>query len=148
LATGYYTSADGPRAVFTSSLTADDVARTDFADAPFVAQERLNALEHLRVVTVGSTGWVASLNAVERPLDWRREECAHFSWISADRPDVVANAVAVAAALGVGFSSQDWVLDEQGEVFLDLNPGGQWLFLPDEVAGAATTAIARHLIGA
>jgi hypothetical protein len=48
----------------------------------------------------------------------------------------------------LGYSSQDWVIAPTGAaLFLDLNPAGQWLFLPADVAEAATTAIARWLIG-
>jgi hypothetical protein len=60
---------------------------------------------------------------------------------------LAASAVRLAAALGVGYTSQDWIDDGDRVVFIDLNPGGQWLFLPPEVARPATAAIAKHLVG-
>ena len=147
LANGYFETSTGPRAVFTSSMTMADLAETDFSDAPFVAQERIDVGKHLRVVTVRDQAWVASLDAMDRPLDWRRQEEAHSSWSATRDAEVTVNALAVASALGVGFSSQDWVRDNDGPVFLDLNPGGQWLFLPDDVAVPVTRAIARFLMG-
>jgi hypothetical protein len=52
----------------------------------------------------------------------------------------------LSAALGVGYSSQDWIEDVDGaHYFLDLNPGGQWLFLP--FADEVTAAIADWLGG-
>ena len=37
--------------------------------------------------------------------------------------------------MGLGFTSQDWVLDSQGDaIFLELNPNGQWLFVDDQDA--------------
>lgn len=148
LAMGYFQTKSGPRAVYTAELAADDLARVDFADAPFAAQERIEAVEHLRVVTVGSSAWVASLSAAGRPLDWRQQEEAHRSWEPADNPATASAAVDVARAFGLGYSSQDWIVDGAGTaVFVDLNPAGQWLFLPDEVAQPVTAAIARFLAG-
>ena len=54
-------------------------------------------------------------------------------------------AVALARALGVGYSSQDWLVRGEDRLFIDLNPGGQWLFLPDAVAQPVTEAIAGFL---
>ena len=148
LANGYYNSADGPQAVFTTALTETDLDQTDFADAPFVAQELIATVEHLRVVTVGGRAWAAALNADGRPMDWRQQDEAHFAWVAVDAPDVCAAALAVAAAFDVGYSSQDWARDTTDRAsFLDLNPGGQWLFLPPEVSEPVTNAIAEYLNG-
>ena len=51
----------------------------------------------------------------------------------------------LADALKVGYSSQDWVVGEGQPYFLDLNPGGQWLFLPDPTSADVTEAIAAWL---
>jgi len=148
LANGFYHADDGPRAVFTTSLTVDDLDRTDFSDAPFVAQEQIEIVEHLRVVTVNGEAWAAALSAEGRPMDWRQQDEAHTAWQPTAAPDVCAAALKVAAEMDVGYTSQDWVRDNSSvPVFLDLNPGGQWLFLPREVGGAATEAIASYLLG-
>ncbi len=139
LSSGYYNAEEGPRAVFATVLSAEDFDRVDFADAPFVCQEMLVAAEHLRVVTVGSKVWAARLHADGRPLDWRQQDEAHVSWLVADDPDVCRAALDVARALNVGYTSQDWIRDKNDCLtFLDLNPGGQWLFLPDPVAASVT----------
>lgn len=146
LANGYYNSADGPRAVFTTAVTQGDLDQTDFADAPFVAQERIKTVEHLRVVTVNGQAWAAALGAEGRPMDWRQEDEAHFAWVPVEAPDVCSAALAVAAAFDVGYTSQDWARDATDQAtFLDLNPGGQWLFLPPEVSRPVTSAIAAYL---
>ena len=147
LASGYYNAAKGPRAVFTSVLERDQLDDVDFGDAPFVAQEMLNAQHHFRVVTVGDRAWAAELSGADRPIDWRQQEEAHSSWTATSAPTVAASAVALAAALGVGYTSQDWIDDGNRVAFIDLNPGGQWLFLPDEIARPATYAIAEFLAG-
>ncbi|MEH0483499.1 hypothetical protein QBA94_43435 [Streptomyces scabiei] len=51
------------------------------------------------------------------------------------------DAARLARHLRTGISCQDWIVDASGPAFIDLNPGGQWLFLPDVL----TTQIADHL---
>jgi hypothetical protein len=46
----------------------------------------------------------------------------------------------------VGYSSQDWIVTATGvSHFIDLNPAGQWLFLPNPGAREITDAIAEWL---
>ena len=47
-------------------------------------------------------------------------------------------AIHLAKALGIGYSSQDWLGVGNQRFFIDLNPGGQWLFLPPETSGPVT----------
>jgi hypothetical protein len=128
--------ADGRQYVaFARTIRVADLGEADLLEAPFLAQETIGARLHLRVATVGGRAWVAELDGVGLPLDWREHAPAHYSFrASPDWPAVERNAVALAAALRVGFSCQDWVVDDNGPVFLDLNPGGQWLFLPDVIS--------------
>lgn len=142
---GYFLSAEGPKAVFTSRIDAAQFPRIDFAKAPFVAQEMLTAKAHLRIVTVGSQAWMASLGAENRPLDWRQQDEAHFAWVPTEDPETCGQAVQLAKSLGVGYSSQDWIRDKQGVVFLDLNPAGQWLFLPPAISDSVTESVAQFL---
>jgi hypothetical protein len=142
---GFFVS-DQPRAVYATELNASDLDAVDLGAAPFVAQERIRARKHLRVVTVRGSAWCAELDATNWPLDWRKAEDAHRAW----RPStsgIESAAVNLSERLGVGYSSQDWVIDGDAEspVFLDLNPGGQWLFLPEPIAGEVTRAIADFL---
>lgn len=134
-------------AVHTHLVRRDDPSLSALSVAPFIAQQRITAVWHLRVVTVGTEAWAARLDATDLPLDWRLSEGAHKSWIAAAEPTVRGMAVAVASALGLRYSSQDWIVDEDDQCwFVDGNPGGQWLFLPDEVAHPVTVAIAAWLV--
>jgi hypothetical protein len=114
---------------------------------PFVLQRRLTATAHARVVTVGSVVHSATLPADDLPLDWRLSPEGHHGFTAAPAPDPVHSlAVATARCLGVGYSAQDWIRDDDGLWwFIDLNPAGQWLFLPTEVSDPITTAIAEFL---
>ncbi len=149
LATGAFVNAEGePQAVLTTRLTADLLASGDFGAAPFVAQERVQVRQHLRVVTAGSVVTAAALEAGRWPLDWRVADDAHHSWRRHEEPDVEAQAVQLAAELDVGFSSQDWLIPESGPpLFIDLNPAGQWMFLPPDVADPITEHLVSFLSG-
>lgn len=135
------------QAFFARVVEAGDPRLSLLAGAPFIAQERIRVDRHIRAVTVGGRAWLASLNAhKDIPLDWRQASVAHRSFQVTRDDDIAANAVRLAQHLGIGFSSQDWVVDsEEVAFFLDLNPGGQWLFLP--CADEVTAALARWLEG-
>ncbi len=113
--------------------------------APFILQQQLAAEKHLRVVTVRDCVWVCALEAAALPLDWRRSEEAHRAFQPLDEPDVAEAARRIAAALGVGYSSQDWIVSGERFYFIELNPAGQWLFLPEPVASEVTAEIAAWL---
>jgi hypothetical protein len=145
LALGLYWGPDGPRAVYTSELDATTARELDFGGAPFMAQELIEAEQHYRIVTALDRAWVASLSAMGRPLDWRRQEQAHHEWMPAEDSTCARLAVRLTQELGVGYSSQDWLIRGDERFFVDLNPGGQWLFLPPEIATDVTGEIARFL---
>lgn len=117
------------------------------AGAPFLFQRRVDAAAHARVVTVGDVVFSATLPAAGLPDDWRLSPAAHEGFVDEPVPGQVhEQAVAVAQACQVGYSSQDWILDVDGVWwFVDLNPAGQWLFLPPGPAGGVTAALARWL---
>jgi len=119
-----------------------------FRQVPFIAQEVIEATSHLRVVTVGAQAWVTELDASDRPLDWRVDETAHDSFVeTAMYPHVADAAVRIGQALGCGYTSQDWIVRSGEPFFIDLNPSGQWLFLPDPVGREVSEQLAQQVLG-
>ncbi len=149
LGPGQFTSDKGEaQALFASELHRAAPELDALAGAPFLLQARIEATAHLRIVTVGERIWVCVLDARKLPLDWRRIDEAHGAFVQTSAYDEVGElALALARALRVGYSSQDWAINADGAHFLDLNPSGQWLFLPDPVASEVTAAIAGWLAG-
>jgi hypothetical protein len=134
------------RVVFATAMSRDDPRLDLLAGAPFLVQPRLDAASHRRVVTVGEQAWVCELPAEAIDLDWRSTESAHSSFRQIENLRAAGDALRLAGHLGVGYSSQDWLVDRTGEAhFLDLNPAGQWMFLP--AAEEITAAIADWLVG-
>lgn len=128
-------------------------ARVDLGDpdrivaVPFVLQELVEATRHARVVTVGQQTWSATMPARDVPLDWRLSPHAHQSFTATPVPEHIHHAAQTAArSNGVRYSAQDWICDANDDWwFIDLNPAGQWLFLPEPVAEPVTQAIAAFL---
>jgi hypothetical protein len=149
LGAGHFTHHDGEaRVVYAQPLRRDDPRLGALGGAPFLVQEPVPARRHLRVVTLQDRAWSCALDAAGLPLDWRADEDAHHSFTPAHEPAVEDAALALARRLGLGYSSQDWIDTGRGLVFLDLNPAGQWLFLPEPVSGDVTEQLAAHLHGA
>ena len=122
-------------APFTSSVESSKLHLVE--NNPSLIQERITASADLRVVVVGREARVW-----QRPrgsaVDWRAEEPDGHSFSLVDSPvAVVAHAVALTVALGLTSSVQDWLETRDGPVFLEVNPQGNWLFLP-----AAETVLA------
>lgn len=134
-----------PRVAWTTAVGPDDVR--GLTGPPVVFQRRIDSATHLRVVTVRSRSFVAELQSDE--LDWRRAPKNHDSFArSSDRTfnDVRTRAVELAEALGLGYSSQDWIVDRSADAwFLEANPSGQWLFLDREFDGEITSELADAL---
>lgn len=116
---------------------------------PFVLQRLIEATAHARVVTVGDEAWSAVLPAGDLPLDWRLSPEGHHGFTPEPVPGhVLEHARAAAASNGVRYSAQDWIRDADHRWwFVDLNPAGQWLFMPEPVATGITGAIADFLQG-
>jgi hypothetical protein len=131
--------------VWAQSMQRSDPRLAALRGAPFLVQEQIEARQHLRIVTVFDQAWTAGLDAEGLPIDWRRDEQAHHSFEPVARPEIERAALSLAAAMNLGYSSQDWIETVTGAVFVDLNPAGQWLFLPHAVSDAVSAAIANHL---
>ncbi len=145
-AAGHYREETGDaKVVYATAMARDDPRLDLLAGAPFLIQPCLTAAAHRRIVTVHERAWVCELSAGGVDLDWRSTERAHSSFRLVENPEAAARALQLARHLGVGYSSQDWLVDQTGKAhFLDLNPAGQWLFLP--AAEAITSAIADWLV--
>ncbi|MGB3409922.1 MAG: hypothetical protein WBA45_01890 [Microthrixaceae bacterium] len=131
-------------APFVGTVPPEEFARVKHC--PTMLQERVDSTADLRVVTIGdqAISWHRPRRQGRGQTDWRRVDPAGADFRHTERPSVEESAQSIAAALGLTFSVQDWLEVGDGEVFLEVNPQGQWLFLAD----AETTivpALAAHL---
>ena len=148
LGPGHFYEGDEARVVYTTVLQHDSPELATLGTAPFLAQCKLEVRRHLRVVTVLKRFWAASIEGPSWPLDWREAAEAHSAFVPTEPPaEVATGAVALAEHLHLGYSSQDWLICDDGCYVVDVNPAGQWLFLPEPIASAVADAIATWLGG-
>lgn len=144
----YSSAGAGERVVWTQLLNRCDDRLKSLSGAPFLVQEYIPAIRHLRVVTVREQSWACALDARDLPVDWRRSTAAHDDFEVEHNVDICSAAIRLATEFELGYSSQDWIDTDDRVVFIDLNPAGQWLFLPDSVGRDVAMAIAQFLKGA
>ncbi len=117
--------------------------------APTIFQERIRADRHLRVTVVDDHVFTAAIEPVreEGMLDWRLDRDPKME--PYDLPESIEQGVlALRRRLGLRFGAIDMILDTKGEyVFLEINPGGQWLFAEIHAGLPISDAIADALIG-
>ena len=148
LGPGHYYEGDEARVVYSTSLNRGSPELEVLGAAPFLAQRKLQPRRHLRVVTVHDRLWAASLEGDEWPLDWRKSAGAHSAFVVAEPPsDVIEGSLSLVERLNLGYSSQDWLLCDDACYLVDVNPAGQWLFLPEPIASSVAESIARWLSG-
>lgn len=146
LGPGHYIDEKDSFTVFAQTVKIQNLQSHDLSVAPFLIQERLLALRHFRIVTVKDIVSGAALENEGLPDDWRVAPEAHSSFKTREIPEVLeVMARTVAVNLGLGYSSQDWVETVEGYFLLDVNPGGQWLFLPASCSESVSSEIAIWL---
>jgi hypothetical protein len=138
-------SVDPPRIAWTREV--DAVELSNLSGPPVLLQRLIDADLHLRVITVDGSCFVAELQANE--LDWRSDLDNHTRFRPATGPInrlVIEGARRLATEFGLGFSSQDWVIDRRGRpYFLDANPNGQWMFVGADLCESIGSAIVHAL---
>jgi len=118
--------------------------------APVIFQEYVKAERDLRVFAVGRQLLAAEIDGrrTDYPLDYR----ADFGRADVERcrlPAEAAQAIrALVRRLGLRYAAVDLRRRRGGgHVFLEVNPGGQWLFLEERTGLPITKAMARLLAG-
>ena len=147
LGAGHFVHEGAERVVFARAVGRAELHALPLAGAPFLIQSLIPADRHLRIVTVRDRASVASLDARGLPLDWRADEHAHRAFSADAVPELTAVALKLASHLGLGYSSQDWIISAGDAWVIDVNPSGQWLFLPEPIASEVTGQIAGWLAG-
>lgn len=144
---GLLSSHPHARVAFAQAVGTDDLAA--LAGSPVILQQRATVAFHLRITTVGERAFVAGLRATDE-VDWRQKPENHQRFQRDELPSVVlgadVQALRIAASLGLGLSAQDWLVTDEGRLlFLEANPGGQWLFLDDLFDGELAREVATSL---
>lgn len=131
-------------APFADTLEPDDL--TLVREAPTLLQVAISATADFRVVTVAESAYVwCRKRELGGPMDWRQVDSGGRGFTRQARGELEEAAIDVARALKLTMSVQDWLETEDGFIFLEANPQGQWLFLPG-AREEVVPAVAKHLV--
>jgi hypothetical protein len=134
---------------YTSIVDGDDLSDENFHQVPSIAQEFISPKTDLRVTVVGTSVFAYKIlvNGKAAPGDWRlhkREELLYEPYPLSD--DVKDRCVNLCMELRLPFGAIDLIESEGKIVFIEINPTGEWAWLPD-AANTAGAAIAAWLSG-
>jgi hypothetical protein len=147
-----YKTLSSPTFQFMGTAELDDEAEAllDTAElAPTIFQEKIEAQLHIRSTIVDDLVLSVSIKSEKdhAQLDWRLDRDPEI------RPhrlpdEIERRLIMLRRALGLRYGAADLILSTSGEyVFLEINPGGQFLFAEIHGGAPISEAIADALIG-
>lgn len=150
--TGYVDTGTEELAIYTSRVLEEHLERVEDARwSPAIYQRLVEKRCDVRVTIVGRELFVAE-------IDSQTDECAAVDWRRTQNPDLPHRRAALPTpltdtlrrymgTLGLEFGAVDLVrTPDDGYVFLEINPNGQWLWIDDCLDLGITDAVASwHL---
>jgi len=141
-------------AVGVREVTPEDISRaaSTFAAAPVIQQRLLKSVDEIRIVVIGQNIFCAKLgfsNQGGDRLDWRMYQSQlQIQWI--EPPETVRDSLLQFMKLsGLRYGAFDFIDDGAGWVFLEVNTGGQWIWMNDESGGLPLLdCFAKYLMAA
>jgi glutathione synthase/RimK-type ligase-like ATP-grasp enzyme len=128
---------DGDENLFTYTTRCNVQKLTDdtVASVPLMVQECCEPKTDCRVTVVGENVFAVKILKKGRPVegDWRTTPKEDLEYIDIDLPQTIESACKVIVnKLGLVFGAIDLLETEDGFVFLEINPTGEWGWLTNE----------------
>ena len=140
--------------VFTTKITADQIHELDrLRYCPMIFQEFLPKKLDIRATVVGQRVFAAAIDSQKAPateVDWRRDGAGTLDdWFAYSLPPETERAlVALVDDFGLNYAAADFVLTQDDRlVFLEINAGGEWLWLCSHHGLPIDLALAELLSG-
>jgi glutathione synthase/RimK-type ligase-like ATP-grasp enzyme len=140
--------------VFTTKVQESQLAELDnLCYCPMIFQEFLPKKLDIRCTVVGDQMFTAAIDSQQSSLtevDWRRDGASTLDdWFPYDLPeDTQAALLKVVSDFGLNYAAADFVLTRDDRlVFLEINAGGEWLWMTTHVGLPVDRAIAEILAG-
>ncbi len=133
----------------TRLLKAEELDKIDAVKyAPVIFQEYIEATCDLRVTVVGDQIFAAAIDSQKASyrVDFRMDMNVAITPTTL-APETEASIRKLMSALGLTYGALDFRRRPNGEeVFLEINPAGQWLFVEDQTGQPISKAVADCLI--
>jgi len=140
------------KALFTSVLGADDLAEIDLISAtPGIFQQQVTKDHEVRATVVDDKIFAARIGSqdhIETGTDWRRKPF-DIPYEAVTLPAEIAEKIHRYMSLfGLVYGAFDFIVTPDGDyVFLEVNPGGQYMWIESATGLPITAAIAETLSG-
>lgn len=134
---------------YTSILDSGELSDENFHQVPSIAQEFVSPKTDLRVTVVGASVFAYKIlvNGEAAPGDWRLHKREELVYEPYSLPEFVrSGCVDLCSNLNLPFGAIDLIESEGRIVFVEINPTGEWAWLPN-AERTAGTAIASWLTG-
>jgi glutathione synthase/RimK-type ligase-like ATP-grasp enzyme len=141
--------------VFTNEVTREQIqnAEAEIAMAPCIFQRKLRKRHEVRVTIVGNRVFsigIDSQSASVTEVDWRRDQGRAMYFRTELSREAKRSLLAFQRKMGLVFATYDFIITPEGEeVFLECNPGGQWLWLEEalglDISSCLASALAEGL---
>ncbi len=132
---------------YTTVMEGGELSDANFHQVPSIAQEFVSPKTDLRVTVVGTSVFAYKIlvNGKAAPGDWRLHKREELGYEPCFLSDVVRDrCVSFCKELKLPFGAIDLVDSDGTIVFIEINPTGEWAWLPD-AEHTAGTAIAAWL---
>ena len=145
----FFLSVEGT--IYTNKIDRQQVSqsRDSIFLTPGIFQQLIPKAFELRVTVVGDKVFpikVDSQKDSRTTLDWRHVQEEHFFSQGMLMADTTRKLLDFHQKSGLVYGAYDFIVTTEGqEIFLECNPGGQWLFTGNELGESITTAIAEYL---
>jgi glutathione synthase/RimK-type ligase-like ATP-grasp enzyme len=128
-----------------------DQLGSQVALAPCIFQEYVPKDVELRITVIGNSFFSAAIHSQESKsskIDWRKYDLENTPYTAFELPlDSKLKIRALLDELGLVYGAVDCILRPDGEtVFLEVNPGGQWMWIEELTGLKIGQGIADHLI--
>ena len=140
------------RCVYTNIVTRDqlDQLMPQIALAPCLFQAYVAKQLELRITVIGDTFLTAAIDSQSSPrtmIDWRHYDLENTNHIAYDLPAPHRKKLRrLLDDLGLVYGAIDCIIRPDGEmVFLEVNPGGQWLWIEELTGLGIGQAIGEYL---
>lgn len=150
--TGYIETSGKPMAIYTSKLSEEHIKNLEQVSiTPSIFQPLIKKISDIRVTIVGEKVFTAEIDSQSEEaasIDWRKTENPNIPHSMHVLPHDIENKLLyLMKKLALSFGAIDLILNENGEyIFLEVNPGGQWLWLERILNFSISEEIANWLI--
>lgn len=148
--TWYFTPPD--KVLFTNPINTEFISQNALSIklAPGIFQQRIPKAFELRITVIGKTVFPFRIDSQMQEgakVDWRRKQLDITYELCRLESSFEEQLLSFHHSLGLVYGAYDFIVTpDRKYVFLEVNPGGQWLWIEDKTGCPISTSVAKALL--